>query len=290
MFKKFTILLMFMAVFAFVGGKNKSASADLVSGVSLGAQTIVDAANAMNDGKGVYFGVNASSGTWAGAYLGGSDTLDMSAYIYNQALAMHGSTFLSTFNVDPSANTHVNFSRGELNYNPAAGTTSVVGMSDGTLSEKLTLSVGAAFLYKMFATTGEIFHGDTMGRLILFLMTGETTSFSFLRDDPYNWMAAHPNFKEERLLRVMLELNNDIDYWFSDYNPDAYYEEIGNYSVFVLNAFDSNYAGDDQYVDILYIANAANPYDPAATPEPGTLLLLGLGLTSLPFARRLRKK
>jgi hypothetical protein len=74
------------------------------------------------------------------------------------------------------------------------------------------------------------------------------------------------------------------------YNPDAYYEEIGNYSILILDAVaipNSFYEGH-----LFYVANAVNPYDPGnpVTPEPATMLMFGMGMLALPFVRCLRKK
>ena len=271
--KTFSIVRFLIVVSLLMVGITKPTSADMVAGVSLNAQAIVDAFNSLNNGRGAGFTTESSilpSNFFTYKKNGNFDYVDTSAYYPKGA----PDRFFSVC-VEPNraaawdgADT---FAR--LNY---------INGKSMTYSQK-DLTVGTAYLYSLYATT-DLPESAELAGAIRFLMDDWKVGV----DDAYaTW--------NNPVLQELLGINNDVKYWTSVYNPDAYYDEIGNYSVFVMNiawdhplGFFQNNAGQN----VLYIANAANPYGPEnpVTPEPATMLMFGTGLLALPFVRRLRTK
>jgi len=273
-----TRLLMIMSI---VVGTTMKANAEMISGVSLGAQNIVNTFNNKNGQQG-YFFTSSAPDPWGEVKLSywGGEFVDYSAYSTPYTI--------TTFCVQPNVGVAAasNYS-GTLSY--LMGKTYTHAFPPDVAHY---LSVGGALLYQQYITAdlGSMFSDVQVGNAIRYLM-GYTTGIGSLGSVGWN----------DSVLQYLLGIEDDQNYWTSNYNPNAFYTEIGNYSVFVMNnlGHDPN-CGYTQ--DYLYIAKASNPYDyippekppvdpPAAvTPEPATMLMFGMGLTVLPFARRLRKK
>ena len=295
------ILLMFVTVSVLGGGMNKPVFADMIGGISLNAHSIVDAFNGLNGGTGFNFYPNNPANNAGIRFLsdfsmgnGATQSPDTSAYYYS-----HNNPFPDN---ESFSNTD-SFLTLDVGFNLSAGWGAHYGMlnyHDGTTSTSQgnTLKVGAAYLYMLLATTDDIDRYGTDGSEF-------AAAIRLLIGQPFFYNETFTDW-DNPYLQMLLAINDNQDYWQSDYNPDAYYDEIGNYSIFVMNAetprilmallsSDMELSSLDArpgyaYKDYLYIAPAANPYEPTTTPEPGTLLLFGLGMTGLPFARRLWKK
>jgi len=298
-FNNVSPLLALVMTSSLVTGMSKTVSADIITGHSLGAQSVVTAFNSMSNpsdttvwpgANGYYFMTNR--GTQPSDFVGLSRTtyglptqnFDTSAYYPSSespALSTIRTLPISTFSNNFSAFPVAGYAR--LNYQN--GTTS---MQSG-----VNLSVGAAYLYAQFATTN--LYNTIWGSSDL---TAFATAIRFLNGQLYQGTPeelALANWGNP-FLQQMLMIDPRQGYWMSAYNPDAYYEEIGNYSVFVMQAIE--YKGDPNNppagpLDFLYVVNAANPYfnDPTpGVPEPATILLWGTGMMLIPLSRRLRKK
>ena len=252
-------------------------NAEMIAGVSLGAQNIVNTFNGKNGQQG-YFFTSSAPDPWGEVKLSyyGGNTVDHGAY--------PSANVITTFCVQPNVGVAPasNYS-GTLSY--LMGKTFTHAFAPDVAHY---LSVGGALLYQQYITTdlGSIFSDVQVGNAIRYLM-GYTTGIGNLSVDGWS----------DSVLQYLLGITDDQNYWSSNYNPDSFYTEIGNYSVFVMNnlGHDPN-CGYTQ--DFLYIANATNPYDyvppekppvdppSSVTPEPATLLMFGIGLTLLPFTRR----
>lgn len=243
--KRFSLLSLAVLIVLIVS--HVTAKADL------NAQAIVNQFNSATGGNYMHFGHTFSAGAIA-ERLSGFGFADTSAY---QQGVTAGSDYFLTFCVEPSEYTEPHMSA-KLNY--------ANGMSQTTTGKTLTL--GAAYLYKMFAT----------GTLSGYDYTGTYQS----RYDSYNtmWLALGTlmdNFQNawsgNQFLSQLLGVNSSESYWTQAYDPGKYYDIIGDYSVFVMNCYGPEELKDRQ--DFLYIAKASSS---SSTPEPATVLLWGLGM------------
>ncbi len=289
--QQFSMAWVLIVALAFVVGLNRSGSAEMISYSDLHAQAVVDSFNGMNGSTGLHFEtlygdsystipsgnamvVISNYGTYSNPsqptpYEGINP--NTSAYS-TRGIAAPGE--IASFGVTANFTVDKGETIGQLSYSD--------GKSWLAGGEKF-LTLGAAYLYTMYAT-GELGSRDIstnayVGTVIRYLL-GETSTM----DGWYMTKAL------AQYLQPMLELNN-MDYWLTAYDPNIHYTEIGNYSVFVMNSLapTSGQAG----TDYLYVAHAAIPYDgsePSTAPEPATMLMFGMGMLALPFARRLRKK
>jgi len=249
-------------VAAIVAAPCGSVFAGKIDGVSLNAQGTVNTFNNMNGGQGFLFTTipdnpDDTQNLWT-LHNRGIDAPSTSAY-YNNTI--------QTFTMyDYHQDGAINW-KGTLNYtNGMTLTHQTVYNDDLDKDIPVTMSVGTAYLYKMFAT-GKIDFS-----------TGNYSQEAF-HDKMYEFSFSDNGDLENMLLSI----NPDKDYWLSTYDPDAYYNEIGNYSVFYMTAYKD--FGKKRDLDYIYIVEAADPYA-AQTPEPTTMMLLGTGLLALPFARR----
>ena len=233
--------------------------AAIVPGVSLGAQEIVDTFNALNGGTGpqlaLHFGTKGSFATYM-AYPG-SVFPDTSAYA-----AKPFPDQIYTLCVEPKVYSWPDVTYAQLDYANDKSTTA---------NSHKELTVGTAYLYTLYATT-DLTDSPELSAAMRFLMNDWHVT-----DQPYaNW--------DNIYVQMLMDINSDQDYWLSTYNPDAYYDEIGNYCVFVMNERSRDFFGDSvPSQSELYIAKAPNAYV-SEVPEPASLSLLALG--SLILLRR----
>ena len=182
----------------------------------------------------------------------GSGFADTSAYAQG---VTGGSNYYRTFCVQPNVNAY-QYMEATLNY--------VNGTSSTSSGHVLTL--GAAYLYSQFAI-GELegynytdsTHTTSSSNLTVAIRA--LMSITIVND----W-AGNP------FLKQLFSIENDRNYWTGAYDPNQYYDIIGNYSVFVMNNSEIGGLGRDGQ-DFLYVACAT---DSSNVPEPTTLLLWGL--------------
>lgn len=235
------------------------------------AQNAVNMFNAMNNGQGYLFTHKTEVSAGYSSLMTtkpGTDEINLDAYTASYAA---GDQFFRTFCVEPETIVS-GMVRSKLDYTNGTSTT-VNGDS---------LSIGTAALYAMYVSgTLEGYDGTPAETTqLLFAIRGAMETYSTSYDySTYDW-------ETNVYLTYLLDINDDIDYWKQDYDPGQYYEEVGDYSVFVMR----NVEGDGFHrQNLLYIVE--NDGHAAATPEPASMLIFGIGLAAaLPLARRRKNK
>lgn len=230
------------------------------------AQNAVSLFNSLNDGRGYYYTVSPADGTWGMTTVQGSGQADLSAY----SPLVSGENFAKTFCVEPLIGTGARH-YGQLNYDGSSTST--------TSGNQLTL--GAAYLYANFAL-GELsgYNYDTPSYNGSMELQG---AIQYLIGADFN-----ENWRSNSFLADLLGVNSDTSYWTQVYDPGQYYDELGDYSVFVMNNSDE-YGTNTQ--DFLFlVAHEEESSGGATTPEPASILIFGTGLAGLGLARRFRRK
>lgn len=245
------------------------------------AQNAVDMFNSMNNKQGYVF-TQKTNLLPGGTALGssslmttktGKDELALDAYSasYASGVNANGDQFFYTFCVEPGVITS-GMVRGKLNYSNGTSTTA---------TGKDNLSLGTAALYAQYVSgtlDGYVDTIDVTAQLVHAIRAAMEAS-------TYGDYYASYDWDSNIFLAALLEINAEKDYWTQDYNPGLYYEEVGDYSVFVMNTWEGD--GFNRQ-NMLYIVE--NDGHTAATPEPASMLILGVGLASaLPLTRRRRK-
>jgi len=267
-FSKIRVLILVSALV--VAGMTGTTHAGMIEGINMNAQTIVDAFNGLNNGQGSSFKLGLDWDTnyfYNGSAVKGYEFADTSAYSSSKGL----NTIFSMC-VEPQVGSifTIHNAFATLNYADGKSTTS---------NAHNVLSLGSAYLYTLFATT-DMKSSYELGAAIRFLM-GDLDG----HDNFYVGWGDQYQYFPNQYLTDLWKMNSDLDYWTSAYNPDAYYEEIGNYSVFTMDLT----VNGTSYQNFLYIANA-DPSGPSATPEPATMLILGLSAMALmPVVKRYRR-
>ena len=175
------------------------------------------------------------------------------------------SDYFRSFCIEPDIQAYPNM-LAVLNYENGKSTT----------TEGHSLTVGAAYLYSQFAagTLKDYSYPDS----------GREADSNALQEAIRYLIGAGSLSGSNVFINNMLTIK-DAAFWNQIYNPNEYYEIIGNYSVFVMNCYSSPSQYEAQ--DFIYVANASPSTD---TPEPASVLLWTLGsFGALAAARRARK-
>ena len=313
------------AVLVFAGGICGTASAEIVEGVTMGAADYVNAFNSGNGAKftlvefatnapvspswkvlvpsvggtgsklhGMTFDYQGKLVNWEGAYptyrkTGGTapfteqnpyKTENNDYYFVTLPLGQQTTTYAVCGNALKCNAT------AKLNYNPSTGKTK----TDYDGGSNITLSVGAAYLYSQYVLGSSSYgtygnwvpFASSVGWNQLLYADGNSSKGAWSNSDPY--------------LNLLLGVNSDKNYWMSAYDPNKYYTEIGDYSVFVMNLYYDGGAFNGKPMGNMLFLGSMNPVfppspPPPAIPEPETyaMLLAGLGLVGA-VARRRRTK
>ena len=243
----------------------------------LSASDIVASFNSLNNNKGWRFTTPLSSGAKITELTTASGYEDANVTAYDPRTGgntSNGASWFETFCLEPMAQVDTTGMYAKLNYENNRTTT-----SEGSI-----LSLGSAYLYKMYAT----------GTLTGFNYAGTSTDFDIL--DAIRRISVigfvHNDWSNT-FLTALLNIKNDKNYWLAAYDPGQYYDELGDYKVFVMNV--TSIGGADRQ-DYLYLASTATETPPPTNndvPEPAMLLLWtlgGLGAAGTAWARKRKMK
>ena len=132
------------------------------------------------------------------------------------------------------------------------------------------LTLGAAYLYQQYAA-GTLTGFDYANRAAS--ATALQNAMHILTTQPY------ATWSSNTFLNQLLTQNSQT-YWLQTYDPGKRYDEIGDFSVLVMQVKSTLGTGD--YQDFVYVAKV--DYPNSDVPEPATMLLwLTGGLSALGF-------
>ena len=220
----------------------------------MNAQGIVDQFNSASGGTRMQFNYGYNYEVTM-TQVNGMGFADTSAYAQG---VTGGSNYFTTFCMEPSVGVSTQMSA-QLSY---AGNTST------TETGRNSLTIGAAYLYSQFAA-------GTLSGYTYTNTSARTTSNSNLTTALRYLIGVYTADWSNPFMKYLLTVNEDKNFWLQSYNPNQYYDVIGNYSVFVMN---NSIGTNTPRQNFLYVTTAINTTDgPSGTPEPGTVLLWGLG-------------
>jgi len=216
----------------------------------MNVQAIVDRFNKASDGTSMKFSYSVNFEVNISQY-GNYGFADTSAYAQG---VTGGSNYFRTFCVQPYVNALQNM-KSTLNYENGRSCT----------TEGNCLTIGAAYLYSQFAA-------GTLNGYEYDNTTSRTDSNRALLSAIRCLMGIKivSDWATNDFLAQLLRINNSKSYWSKVYDPNRYYDIIGDYSVFVMNNREID--SDEEGQDFLYVAKNSSD-----VPEPTTVLLWGLG-------------
>ncbi|MCL2348491.1 MAG: PEP-CTERM sorting domain-containing protein [Planctomycetaceae bacterium] len=218
----------------------------------MNAAGIVTQFNALNGGKGIQFSITGNYGYEKGLNItAGTTAPNLNAFVSGNT---SGTNFFDSFCVETSQALSSATSYGVLNY----------ANNKTTNSTGTALNLGVAKLYKEFAT-------GTLANYAYGSSASRSTSASDLQTAIWALLGmTTANWTTNTFLSGLLAINSDQNYWKQTYDPNQFYNEIGNYSIFVIQITTTAGAAVQ---DFLYITQANN----SSVPEPATLALWVLG-------------
>jgi len=249
--KRIKPLIRAAVVSALVWGASCTVQADM------GAIAARDAVNAMNNNTGARFNGkqadNNSEITISG--IDGFDFFNLDAY--DKSLTATSNSF-RTFTVDQMDYLHGNNEQGMLNYNGEISNV-VTGRHDPNHVGNKTLTFGAAYLYTKFATGHmndivgfDYNHPQDTAELRMAILVAMDALING-SDNFSDWTATDGHSESNKFLQALMEINPNKNHWLGIYDPDQYYDELGDYSVFVINA-DQAGGTTSSTQDFLYLA------------------------------------
>jgi len=262
-----------------------SAACTVSAYAELNAGDIVNAFNSMNGNAGFYlkleFQPAGQSFTDIRTYAKltttlSRDNVDASAYVGTDRGGMTGQPYFYSFCITPSQRNMPSSGNyiGTLNYENG-----LTKNRDG-----VALSVGAAFLYKEFATNSTLGAGNLDWNLF-------AEAMYFLNNDSSRINLTTTSWSNNDYLQLLLNNYGHIgnaSFWMEKYDPGKYYGDwFGEYSVFVMELKNTN-GTSGNFQDFLYIAKATQTSP--GVPEPATLLLWTLGSMGLYGVSRNRRR
>ena len=227
------------------------------------AQTFV---NQFNGTSGWAFNYQAfnSSGV-VGYFTAQNSSLQPTIMAAYNPKAIYNNGFVS-FCVEPPNENYALIGTAKLNFTNG-NSTKVVSPYNGFNNNALT--VGAAFLYRQFATGVLNVPGFNYNNSY-----GDFQYAMKLLMNPSGVQWENSDVCANKFVQYILAQNGNKRYWEHAYNPNQRYDEIGDYAVFVMNI--SGRYSDMQ--DFLYITKADyGNGGGSGVPEPATILLWTLG-------------